>query len=179
MSVRCNIMQRRRSGYRDKWKKTMHKRIQETKQVMMRLTDNQLEMTTKRTIMENEQMSAEIAYQSRQTNSVMAANEVLDVRVAELKQELMLSRDTENELAKRNTVYQNTIKQLVCCWPCYWPCCCCSRFQRCIRTRSSSWCVAGPTTHTAAAALASKGVPEHDQAAGALLALLLVLLHGE
>jgi DNA polymerase III alpha subunit len=106
----------------DKWKKTMHKRIQETKQFMMKLTDNQLEMTTKRTIMENEQMSAEIAYQSCQTNAVLSQNNMLDTRVAELKQALVLSRDTENELAKRNTVYQSTIKQLVrppphCC-PC-------------------------------------------------------------
>ena len=54
----------------------MNKRIQETKQFMMKLTGNQLEATTKRTIMENEQMSAEMAYQSRQTNSVISQNEV-------------------------------------------------------------------------------------------------------
>jgi hypothetical protein len=91
----------------------MHRRIQETKQFMMNLTDNQLEMTTKRTIMENEQMSAEVAYQSRQTSALVGQNCVLDTRVAELKQALALSRDTQDELAKRNTIYQSTIKQLV------------------------------------------------------------------
>ena len=91
----------------------MHKRIQETKQFMMKLTDNQLEMTTKRTIMENEQMSAEMAYQSRQSTALLGQNQALDTRLVELKQALALSRETENELAKRNTIYQSTIKQLV------------------------------------------------------------------
>ena len=91
----------------------MHTRIQSTKQFMMKLTDNQLEMTTKRTIMENEQMSAEMAYQSRQTNKILSRNSTLETQKADLKRSLALSRDTENELAKRNTVYQNTICQLV------------------------------------------------------------------
>lgn len=39
--------------------------------------DNQLEMTTKRTIMENEQMSIELAYQSRQTEKLLSKNNVL------------------------------------------------------------------------------------------------------
>jgi hypothetical protein len=41
---------------------------------MMKLTDNQLEMTTKRTIMENEQMSVELSYQSRQTEKLLNKN---------------------------------------------------------------------------------------------------------
>ena len=41
------------------------------------LPDNQLEMTTKRTIMENEQMSIELSYQSRQTEKLLAKNNVL------------------------------------------------------------------------------------------------------
>ena len=39
-------------------------------------TDNQLEMTTKRTIMENEQMSTELSYQSRQTEKLLSKNKV-------------------------------------------------------------------------------------------------------
>ena len=49
-------------------------RIKETKLQMMKLTDNQLEMTTKRTIMENEQMSIELSYQSRQTEKLLNKN---------------------------------------------------------------------------------------------------------
>lgn len=40
----------------------MERRIKETKVYMMALTDKQLEMTTKRTILENEQMASELAY---------------------------------------------------------------------------------------------------------------------
>ena len=91
----------------------MHKRIQETKQFMLKLTDNQLEVTTKRTILENEQMSAEMAYQSRQTTAVIAQNEALAAKAAEQGRALALSGETERELAKRNAVYQGTIRQLV------------------------------------------------------------------
>lgn len=49
-------------------------KIKETKANMMKLTDNQLETTTKRTIMENEQMSSELAYQSRQTEKLLQKN---------------------------------------------------------------------------------------------------------
>jgi hypothetical protein len=100
------------------WKKTMAKRIQETKQYMIQLTDNQLELTTKRTIMENEQMSAEMAYQSHQTSTVLAQNVELDKRMAHMKRELSLSRDTQDELSKRNLVYQRAIKHLVRCSAC-------------------------------------------------------------
>jgi len=41
--------------------------------------DNQLEMTTKRTIMENEQMSVELSYQSRQTEKLLSKNTVRDL----------------------------------------------------------------------------------------------------
>lgn len=94
----------------------MAKRIQETKQYMIQLTDNQLELTTKRTIMENEQMSAEMAYQSHQTSSVLSQNLELERRTGQLKRELSLSRDTQDELSKRNLVYQRAIKHLVRCY---------------------------------------------------------------
>lgn len=60
---------------KDKWKKEMERRLKETRAYMMKLTDNQLEMTTKRTIMENEQMSSELAYQSRQTEKLLSKNQ--------------------------------------------------------------------------------------------------------
>eukprot|EP00955_Chlamydomonas_euryale_P096923 365042-Chlamydomonas_euryale.AAC.28 len=62
---------------REKWKRETATKIKETKIAMMKLTDNQLEMTTKRTIMENEQMSLELAYQSRQTEKDRALAWVL------------------------------------------------------------------------------------------------------
>lgn len=53
---------------------TQVQKIKDTKANMMKLTDNQLETTTKRTIMENEQMSSELAYQSHQTEVLLQKN---------------------------------------------------------------------------------------------------------
>lgn len=70
-------------------------------------------MTTKRTIMENEQMSIELTYQSRQTEKLMTKNSVLGEENADLRRQLVLARQTEEELARRNSVYQKTIKSLL------------------------------------------------------------------
>ena len=43
--------------------------MQAAREEMMALTDNRLEITTKRTILENEQMSGELQYQSRQVGA--------------------------------------------------------------------------------------------------------------
>ncbi|KAJ9513779.1 hypothetical protein QJQ45_015532 [Haematococcus lacustris] len=98
---------------REKWKRETLARIKETKIQMMKLTDNQLEMTTKRTIMENEQMSIELGYQSRQTEKLMSINTVLMEENSELRRQIALSKQTEQELARRNNAYQKTIKSLV------------------------------------------------------------------
>lgn len=106
-------MDRQHIQDREKWKRDMAQRIKETKLQMMKLTDNQLEMTTKRTIMENEQMSIELAYQSRQTEKLLGKNGKLLEENADLRRQLELSKQTEEELAKRNHVYQKTIKTLL------------------------------------------------------------------
>eukprot|EP00798_Chlamydomonas_sp_ICE-L_P009811 gene9811-7699_t len=97
---------------REKWKRDTATKIKETKIQMMKLTDNQLEMTTKRTIMENEQMSIELGYQSRQTEKLLGRNSGLVDENRDLRRQLELSKQTEEELAKRNNVYQKTIKSL-------------------------------------------------------------------
>lgn len=101
---------------RERWKREMAHKIKDTKLQMMKLTDNQLEMTTKRTIMENEQMSIELSYQSRQTEKLLNKNARLVDENAELRRQIELSKQTETELAKRNGLYQKTIKTLVRRW---------------------------------------------------------------
>ena len=106
-------MDRQHIQDREKWKRETALKIKETKIQMMKLTDNQLEMTTKRTIMENEQMSIELAYQSRQTEKLLAKNQLVMEENSDLRRQLELSKQTEEELAKRNNVYQKTIKSLL------------------------------------------------------------------
>eukprot|EP00899_Mesostigma_viride_P020212 jgi/Mesvir1/28192/Mv04747-RA.1 len=97
---------------KDRLKKEMVMKIKETKASMMRLTDNQLETTTKRTIMENEQMNSELSYQSRQTEKLLAKNQKLMDENAQLRREMALYRQTEEELAQRSHIQQKTIKTL-------------------------------------------------------------------
>lgn len=62
----CSDLERQQVQDKDKWKKEMTARLKDTKERMQRLTENQLETLTKRTILENEQMDAELRYQSHQ-----------------------------------------------------------------------------------------------------------------
>lgn len=106
-------MERQHIQDKEKWKREMVQKIRETKTHMMKLTDNQLEITTKRTIMENEQMSSELAYQSRQTEKLLQKNQQLLAESGDMHREIELARQTQDELAKRNFVYQKTIGSLV------------------------------------------------------------------
>lgn len=110
---RVSDLERKHVQEKDRLKKEMALRIKETKANMMRLTDNQLETTTKRTIMENEQISSELAYQSKQTESMLHLNERLRREVATMRRDAELYKQTEGELAKRNHVYQKTVKTLL------------------------------------------------------------------
>ena len=51
---------------KDAWKKNVVQQLKETRDRMQKLSENQLETLTKRTILENEAMAAELKYQSRQ-----------------------------------------------------------------------------------------------------------------
>lgn len=62
---------------------------------MMKLMDNQLEITTKRTIMENEQMHSELAYQSRQSEKIAVRNKELADENADLRRQVELAKQTE------------------------------------------------------------------------------------
>ncbi|GMH42618.1 hypothetical protein BSKO_10537 [Bryopsis sp. KO-2023] len=106
-------MERQHIQDKEKWKREMAQKIKETKTHMMKLTDNQLEITTKRTIMENEQMSSELAYQSRQTEKLLQKNQQLFDDNSDMRREMELARQTQEELAKRNFVYQKTISTLL------------------------------------------------------------------
>ena len=104
--ARINELERQAVQEKDRLKKEMMVRIKETKATMMTLTQNQLDTTTKRTIIENEQMSSELAYQCRQTEKIMSRNLALVAEVAELRRANELLSAQDEEVAKRSTLYQ-------------------------------------------------------------------------
>jgi len=76
------------------------------------MTNNQLEFTTRRTIMENEMMTAELGYQNKQTEKLVKINEALEKENQEMKRDMELSRQAEEELVKKNYQFQKTIKMM-------------------------------------------------------------------
>jgi len=70
-------LERKHVQEKDRLKKEMLFKLRETKANLLKMTDNQLDTTTKRTIAENEQMSSELAWQSKETEKLIRKNDKL------------------------------------------------------------------------------------------------------
>jgi hypothetical protein len=106
-------LERKHVQEKDRLKKEMLLKLRETKANLLKMTDNQLDTTTKRTIAENEQMSSELAWQSKETEKLIRKNDKLVADNNSLKMELSLHEQTEEEFARKVHVYQKTIKTLL------------------------------------------------------------------
>ncbi|CAM6119800.1 unnamed protein product [Calypogeia fissa] len=98
---------------RERLKKEIQIRVEETKLQMTRLMEEQLHQKTKRTITENEQLKKEVAYHTRQTDMLMQKNEKLTAENADLHRSLILAKEIEEDLSRRNHMYQKTTRILV------------------------------------------------------------------
>merc|ERR1719487_2314490 len=96
----------------DQLKKDMQKNIKETRDYLKAKTKDQLDSTTKRTIMENEQMATELHFQSKETERLLDRNQQLMDENSQLRRNLQIHKDLENELARRTHVYQKLIKKM-------------------------------------------------------------------
>jgi hypothetical protein len=90
----------------------MQKNIKDTREHLKAKTKDQLDSTTKRTIMENEQMATELHYQSVETQRLLDRNQQLIDENSQLRRNLQIHKDLENELARRTHVYQKLIKKM-------------------------------------------------------------------
>ena len=68
-----SLLERRNIQEKERLKKEMLIKIKETKQNLLSMTEDQLHTTTKRTILENEQMTTELQYQSKETERLLKA----------------------------------------------------------------------------------------------------------
>lgn len=96
----------------DQLKKDMQRTVKETREMLKARTKDQLDSTTKRTIMENEQMATELHFQSKETERLLDRNQSLLEENAQLRRNLLIHKDLENELARRTHVYQKLIKKM-------------------------------------------------------------------
>lgn len=88
------------------------KKIRQAMDTMKTKTKDQLDTTTKKTIMENEQYYTELLFQGKECERLMNNNKLLVQENAKLKRNLNIHKDLENELARRTHVYQKLIKKM-------------------------------------------------------------------
>lgn len=105
-------LERKMFHEKERIKKEFLIKIKETKQNLLSMTEDQLHTTTKRTIMENEQMTAELQYQSRETERLLQMNTQLRAQNKKLKQSVELTEEAGREYAKKTHFYQKLIKKL-------------------------------------------------------------------
>mmetsp|Transcript_53314 Transcript_53314/g.86210 ORF Transcript_53314/g.86210 Transcript_53314/m.86210 type:complete len:520 (+) Transcript_53314:97-1656(+) len=96
----------------DQLRKDMQRNIKETREMLKARTKDQLDSTTKRTIMENEQMATELHFQSKETERLLDRNQALMEENVQLRRNLLIHKDLENELARRTHVYQRLLKKM-------------------------------------------------------------------
>jgi len=96
----------------DQLKKDMHRKVREMRETLRAQTKDEVDKTTKLTIMNNEQMGKELIFLNRKAEKLMNSNLKLEEENAQLKRNLAIHKDLENELAHRTYVYQKLIKKM-------------------------------------------------------------------
>jgi len=105
-------LERRNVAEKNRLKKEMLRKVKETKLSLLAMTEDQLHTTTKRTIMENEQMTIELQYQSKVTEKLLKKNKELMEKNKELKRNIELQSDAERMLVTRTHFFQKLIAKL-------------------------------------------------------------------
>ena len=111
-TVEVSVLERRNITEKDRLRSEMLRKIRETKLHLLAMTEDQLHATTKRTIMENEQMTSELQYQSRQTERVLTEHNKLVKENKDLKRRIELHTQAQGMLVDRSRGFQNKIKKL-------------------------------------------------------------------
>lgn len=96
----------------EKLKTDMQRHLKETKEMLRARTKDQVPSTTKRIVMENEQMATELHFQSKATQKLDDQNKSLIEDNNQLRLHLKIHKDLEVELARRTHVYQKLIKKM-------------------------------------------------------------------
>jgi len=87
-------------------------KVKETQANLMALNDEQLQTTTRLTILQNHQLTTELDYQSKQTENLVAKNDEMTKKIEVLKRNISLHKNIEKKLAKRAYKSQKVIAEL-------------------------------------------------------------------
>ena len=105
-------LERRNIAEKNRLKKEMLRKVKETKRSLLAMTEDQLHTTTKRTILENEQLTTELHYQSKVTEKLIKQNNEVLVQNRALRRQIELHEETERMLATRTNFLQKLVKKL-------------------------------------------------------------------
>ena len=78
----------------------------------MALNDEQLQTTTRLTILQNHQLTTELDYQSKQTENLVQKSDEMTKKIEILKRNISLHKNIEKKLAKRAYKSQKVIEEL-------------------------------------------------------------------
>jgi hypothetical protein len=87
-------------------------KISKTKTSLMKLKTDQLDTTTKLTVLQNHQLTTELEYQSKQTENLLFKHAQAQEQVNSLKRDIEIHKQVEAELARRSHFCQKLIKKL-------------------------------------------------------------------
>ena len=86
--------------------------IKKTKANLLALNDEQLQTTTRLTILQNHQLTTELEHQSKQTELLIIKNNKMKAQIETYQRECEIHKEVEKELAKRSHFCQKVIKRL-------------------------------------------------------------------
>lgn len=96
----------------DRGKRELLARMQATKEALVARTAGQLNTTTKRTMMENEQIMEELAFQSRESEALVAKVGALDKELRALRVRNEVLEANEAALARKAHYYRKILKSV-------------------------------------------------------------------
>ena len=86
----------------ERLRKEMLFQIKKTKANLLALNDEQLQTTTRLTILQNQQLTTELEHQSKQTELLIYKNNKMKTQIETLKRDIEIHKEVEKELAKRS-----------------------------------------------------------------------------
>lgn len=111
-AMEVSALERRNVVAKETLKNEMLQKIKETKTMLLAMTEDQLHTTTKRTIMENDQMTSELMIQSKETERLLKINNKLVRENKSLQRQVDLNDEARAMLIRRSQKLQDVINRL-------------------------------------------------------------------
>lgn len=111
-AMEVSSLERRNVMEKERLKNEMLKKIRETRMSLLAMTEDQLHATTKRTIMENDQMTTELTTQSKETERLLKLNNKLVKENGNLRRQMELNDQARTMLVRRAGKLQDSINSL-------------------------------------------------------------------